>query len=95
MPIVFIPALLRELTGGQTRVQVPGATVREVIENLEARYPGMHERLVEESRLRPNITVVVDGVPGAKRLRTPVGEDSEVHFIPSMSGGCRSDLSPY
>ena len=48
MPIVAIPSLLRSLTSGEESITVPGATVREVIDNLESRYPGMKERLCED-----------------------------------------------
>jgi len=58
MPIVWIPALLRDLSGGTAQVHLPGANVREVIEALEQRYPGMKARLVENDQLRPNITRV-------------------------------------
>ena len=87
MPIVWIPALMRDLTGGLTQVDVPGSTVREVIENLESRFPGVSARLVDEGRLRPNLTVIVDGETAQKRLRQPVGEHSEIHFLPAISGG--------
>jgi len=78
---------MRDLTGGITQVEVPGATVREVIAGLESRYPGVQDRLVEDGSLRPNITVIVDGATAQKRLREPVGEHSEIHFLPAISGG--------
>lgn len=87
MPVVWIPALLRELTGGQERVIVPGETVRQVIENLEARFPGIQERLMEGDRLRPGLAVVVDGEVSRERLRHRLVEMSEVHFVPAISGG--------
>jgi molybdopterin converting factor small subunit len=87
VPTVWIPALLRELTGGQQSVQVPGKTVREVIDNLERRFPGVKERLVEEGRLRPTIALVVDGETSALKLRQPLQPDSEVYFLPAISGG--------
>ena len=78
---------MRDLTGGITQVEVPGATIREVIAGLESRYPGVQDRLIEDGRLRPNITVIVDGMTAQKRLRQPVGERSEIHFLPAISGG--------
>ncbi len=87
MPVVWIPALLRDLTGGTTQVNVAGASVGEVIERLEERYPGVKARLVENDRLRPNITVIVDGVTSQKRLREHVAQGSEIHFVPTISGG--------
>lgn len=87
MPVVWIPALMRDLTGGQEHLEVPGATVQEVIENLEQRCPGMLGRLMENGALRPGINVVVDGVVSRKRLRHRLAESSEVHFLPAISGG--------
>ena len=87
MAEVWIPALLRDLTGGQERVSAAGETVREVIDDLEERYPGMRERLCEDGRLRPNIALVVDGAVSRQRLRQKLGADSEVHFVPAIGGG--------
>ena len=53
MPTVVIPPLMRKFTGGEENITLPGATVREVIDNLESRYPGIKERLCEEDRLKP------------------------------------------
>ena len=78
---------MRDLTGGLSQVDAPGTTVREVIETLEDRFPGVKERLIEDNRLRPTITVIVDGTTSQKRLRQPVSEHSEIHFLPSISGG--------
>ena len=87
MPVVWIPALMRDLTGGVAQVDVPGTTVREVINGLESRFPGVKARLVEDNRLRANIAVIVDGITSQKGLRQPVGEQSEIHFLPAISGG--------
>ena len=87
MAVVWIPALLRDLTGGEAQVTVPGETVRQLIENLENAYPGIEERLCDEDRLRPNIAVVVDGEVSRQRLRHKLEETSEVHFLPAISGG--------
>jgi len=87
MAVVWIPGLLRDLTGGQQTVDVPGKTVRDVIAAMEERFPGMQDRLIEDGRLMPSIIVIVDGEPGNMRLRQPLREDSEVHFLPAISGG--------
>ena len=89
MPVVFIPALLRDLSGGEERVTVPGETVREVVAQLDARYPGMQERLLENGQLRPGINVAVDGTITRQKLRHKLNENSEVHFLPAMSGGTK------
>ena len=87
MAVVWIPALLRDLTDGQAEVTVPGETVRQVIAELEKAYPGVEARLCEECRLRPNISVSVDGRVSSQSLRHKLTETSEVHFLPAISGG--------
>ena len=87
MAIVFIPTLLRPLTGGRASVEAEGATVRQVIESLEIAWPGIRERLLEQDRLRPNISVAVDGEVTPMGLLEPVGPTSEVHFVAAIKGG--------
>jgi molybdopterin synthase sulfur carrier subunit len=87
MPAVWIPALMRDLTGGNEVVRVPGQTVRQVIESLDERFPGIKDRLCDEDGLRPNITVIVDREVSHRRLRQVLSENSEVHFLPAVSGG--------
>lgn len=87
MAVVWIPPLLRDLTGGEARVTVPGKTVRQVIANLEQAYPGIATRLLEEGRMRQNVSVVVDGQVSNQRLRHKLAETSEVHFLPAIAGG--------
>ena len=87
MPAVFIPALLQNLTGGRTLVEVEGATVRQVIDNLERACPGIRSRLLEGDRLRANIQVAVDGAIAPLGLREPTAPESEVQFVAAISGG--------
>lgn len=87
MAVVFIPSLLRDLTGGTAQLTLPGSTVSEVIDQLDARHPGVKARLVDGERIRPEIAVVVDGAVSRLRLRHRLEEDSEVHFLPAISGG--------
>ena len=87
MATVFIPSLMRKLTGDRETVVVPGSTVREIINNLEAEHPGMKDQLVDKFRLKGNITVAVDGEVSPLGILEKVGEDSEVHFLPAIGGG--------
>jgi molybdopterin synthase sulfur carrier subunit len=87
LPTVYIPTLLRTLTGGRASVEVEGGTVRQVIENLEQAWPGMRDRLLDEGKLRPNISVAVDGEVTPMGLIEAVGPSSEVHFIAAIKGG--------
>jgi sulfur-carrier protein len=85
--VVWIPSLLHNLTGGEDKVVVSGATVAEIIENLERCFPGVKDRLVHEGELRPHIAVAIDGDVSPEGLEQDVQESSEIHFIPALSGG--------
>lgn len=87
MATIWIPSLLRNFTDGLSEVPANGATVGEAIDDLESRYPGIKARLVAEERLKPNLALVVDGATSKRGLRHPLGEASEVHFVPAISGG--------
>ena len=87
MPTLFIPSPIRDLTGGKSLVVVTGSTVREAIENLETQFPGVKERLCDGDKIRPNISVMVDGQVSHLKMREKLREDSEVHFVIAISGG--------
>jgi molybdopterin synthase sulfur carrier subunit len=87
LPVVWIPSLLRTLTEGQETVSVPGETVGQAVENLEARYPGLRVRLFQGDRLRPDLSLLVDGTLSARGLLQKVSETSEIRFIPAIRGG--------
>jgi molybdopterin synthase sulfur carrier subunit len=87
MATVWIPALLRGLTHERESLQVPGTSVRQIIDNLEGLYPGIKDRLVLGDRLRPGIAVAIDSQLAQGGLAEPVPENCEVHFVPAISGG--------
>jgi len=87
MAYVWIPGLLQELTGGKQIVSIPGETVLQVIDHLEEIYPGIKSQLLEGEDLRPSIALAVDGEISQKRLHHHLEADSEVHFLPAISGG--------
>ena len=87
MPEVHIPAMLRELTGGRASVEASGATVREVIDDLERQWPGVRDRLVDGGKLRANLSVAVDGEISPSGLREAVEPSSEIHFVAAIKGG--------
>ena len=78
---------MRNLTGGEANITLPGTTVREVIDNLESRYPGMKERLCEEGRLKPGIAVYINGLLSRGSVLERVDADAEIHFLPAIGGG--------
>lgn len=87
MATVFIPTLLQSATGGRGVVEAGGTTVRRVIEDLERQFPGIAERLMDGGRLRPNVSVAVDGEVSPLGLLESVGPASEVHFVTAIKGG--------
>ena len=87
MATVFIPSLMQKLSDGQTKVEVEGSNVRQIVDNLDAQYPGFKERLVEDGRLKGNISVAIDGEMTPLGILGKVGENSEVHFLPALGGG--------
>ena len=78
---------MQELSNGEQRVNVQGNNVRQVIDNLDAVYPGFKERLIEDGRVKPNISVAIDGEITPLGMIEKVSEGSEVHFLPAISGG--------
>ena len=87
MVTVYVPTMLLPLTGGVKQVEVAAANVRQVINGLEEQYPGIKERLVEDNQLRPSLSVAIDGEIARMGLLERVRENSEVHFVPAISGG--------
>lgn len=87
MATVYIPSLMQKLSDGKSKVEIPGASVRQIVNNLEDEYPGFKERLVEDGRIKGNISVAVDGEITPLGMLEKVGENSEVHFLPAIGGG--------
>ena len=87
---VKIPTPLRALTNNAESVSVAGATVAELVEQLEGSYPGMRERLCDESgELRRFVNLYVNGedVRFLDGLATALGEGDEVAIVPAVAGG--------
>ena len=76
---------LRECAGGAVRVVAEGATVRELVDDLARRYPGMGERLLDDSGLRRGYTVFVnaDDVRHGQGLDTPLTGGETVRIMRS------------
>ena len=89
MATVFIPAQLRDLTRGARKVDARGATLRDVLDTLDAKHPGIKARLLDDDgeALNPYIEIAVDDAIATLGLLTPVGPKSEVHILPNVSGG--------
>jgi molybdopterin synthase sulfur carrier subunit len=87
MACVHIPPQMRDLTHGGEACIVSGATLRQVIAELEARFPGIGQRLASGDRISPGLAIVVDGTTAARGLFTEVRPDSQIHIVPAIGGG--------
>jgi molybdopterin converting factor small subunit len=87
---VRIPTILRTYTGGTAVVTASAGTLREVIAGLDADYPGIGGRLLDDAgKLRRFVNVYVgdEDVRLAQGLDTPVPAGGQVSVIPAVAGG--------
>lgn len=90
MATVRIPTPLRKYTQGQEEVAVGGATIGELIAGLESSYPGIKERICDESgavRRFVNIFANAEDIRFLQNLDTPVKDSDEVSIVPAIAGG--------
>ncbi len=84
---VFVPTGMRPLTDGVRVVTARGGTVGEIARDLESRYPGFYESLVEDGRLRNGLAVAINNEEQPLGLLAKVQRGDEVHILPAMAGG--------
>jgi sulfur-carrier protein len=87
---VRIPTILRTYTGGESEVSAAGATLAEVIDDLEASYSGIRGRVLDDAgELRRFVNVYVDNedVRFLDGLATPTPDGAQVSVIPAVAGG--------
>jgi len=91
MPVkVRVPTPLQKITKNQAEVAVNGGSIKELIENLEKNFPGMKERLCDESgKLRRFINIYVneEDIRFLQRDETQLKDGDEVSIIPAIAGG--------
>jgi molybdopterin synthase sulfur carrier subunit len=87
--IVRIPTPLRTLTGGADEVTASGGTVREVLDDLEAKHPGLKDRLLDEKGVRRfvNIYVGEEDIRFLDGLKTALKAGDQISIVPAIAGG--------
>lgn len=88
--LVRIPTPLRRMTNGEAKVEMDSASVGELVEKLDASYPGIKARLVDENGdLRYFVNIYLDGedVRFLQGLDTPTKSGAEVSIVPAVAGG--------
>jgi molybdopterin synthase sulfur carrier subunit len=87
---VRIPAPLRKLTNNEELVEIKASTVGEAISELQSRFPGIKERLVDDNgevRRFVNVYVNEEDIRFLKNQLTPLKEGDEISIIPAIAGG--------
>ncbi len=90
MATIRIPTPLRTYTQNKDEVTVPGATVGEVLKNLDTSYPGIGARLLDDKggvRRYVNIFHNDEDIRFLKQLETPVSDADKISIIPAIAGG--------
>jgi MoaD family protein len=87
---VRIPTPLRTLTGGSDEVKASGATVGDVIEDLEKKHPGLRDRLIDDKgvvRRHVNIYVGEEDIRFLEGLKTELKGGEQISIVPAIAGG--------
>jgi molybdopterin synthase sulfur carrier subunit len=87
MATVFLPYALRKYADGAEHVEVAASTLGELVDNLEAAYPGTKHHLVVDGALKPGLAAIVGHLATRRGLLQKLDPDVEVHFITAISGG--------
>lgn len=86
---VRIPTILRSYTGGEKHVSASGDSLQAVVADLDASYPGIGERLLDESGLRRFVNVYLndEDVRFLAGLETRVSDGDSITILPAVAGG--------
>ena len=87
--IVRIPAPLRALTGGKDEINASGATVGDVIDDIDRKHPGIRDRLLDAKGVRRfvNIYVGEEDVRFLDGLKTALKAGDQISIVPAIAGG--------
>jgi hypothetical protein len=84
---VFVPNPLHSYTSGRAEVEGTGASLAELLADLDRRYPGFRFRIIDEqNHIRPHIRFFVNGEM-ARSISHPISPGEDVQIICALSGG--------
>jgi len=84
---VWVPSQLHAYTGGVSRLEAAGATIDEVLGDLDRQFPGIRFRIIDEQdRIRPHIRLFV-GKTAARDIAAPLHRGDELLIFGALSGG--------
>ena len=84
MPTVFIPAQLRELSGGTQSVELEAKNVREIVYQLDVMFPGFKDRICIDVNISPSLLVAIDSVMTSRWMLAKVPPLIEVDFLTAI-----------
>jgi len=90
MPTVLIPTPLRKLTNEIEEVSAAGATIGELLDNLDRAFPGLKDRVCDEAgNVRRFVNIFVNGedIRFLEEKATPVKDTDEISIVPAIAGG--------
>ncbi len=94
---VYIPTPFRRMTGNRPQVDVEGATIAEVLDNLDRRFPGVHNLIYSSQHEIPahiNIYVNNHEIGSLQGDETPLAQGDQVAIIPAIAGGANDGATP-
>ena len=87
MARVIVPATLRDLCAGASRLELPAPTVGDLLRAMDARCPGIYDRVVENGRVRPELMFAINGEVIPLALHDPLDPNTEIAIVPAIAGG--------
>lgn len=89
---VRVPTPLRKFTNGADEVKAQGNTVRALVDDLESKFPGIKERICDETgKIRRFVNVYVNGddIRFLQNMETALKEGDAISIVPAIAGGGR------
>ena len=86
---VKVTANLQKMVGGRRSVQAEGASVRELLDDLDSRYPGFKKQIVTDGQIHRFVNIYLndEDIRFLDKLDTPLKEGDTLSILPALAGG--------